>query len=524
MIWFPFVGSINFYRLKRGYMCKKRQPVLYLFFPTLLLLFSPHEIFAGDILKSPVSHALLKRIALFPFTNYTQDRNAGNLITAAVKKEMLEKGYFVVDGDEVEDFLAKRRIRYTNTVARLTAREAGSALSADAVMVGSVDIFEEKDEPVIGITARLVSSKDGSIIWAKHVSSSSHDHEGLLGLGVVKSADKLISMVTRDLVGSLSNVRIVETELRPFEFSGMAISPANAKYGDKVRLKVKVTPITGEPVSVKVVINNYEISLSGEGGGHYGGVVDAPEGEGIYPVDVIVYDQDMRQVSFKSCGKLSVNNTPPNVALTLNKNILASRRKGFVTFTPTLKGLERIDEWKIEILDSDGRLVRSDGGFGKLPKKLIWKGEANNSRLVDDGVYTVRFIAKDAAGNQATLSKILKVKNSPPEIKVNAELVKDKVVFTFAKADKDETLDQWKVSIIDNSGNILEAFNGRGELPDKLEYPLKYGADFDNLSFSIMAVDDAGNTFEFKKFIKTFALKNTPFAKVDRKERVIDDF
>lgn len=152
------------------------------------------------------------------------------------------------------------------------------------------------------------------------------------------------------------------------------------------------------------------------------------------------------------------------------------------------------------------------------------EGEANNFRQVEDGVYSVIFIAKDASGNQTVLHDTLKVKNSPPNIKVTAELVEDKVVFTFAKTDKDEALDQWKVSIIDNSGNILEAFNGKGELPDKLEYPIKYGIDFDNLSFSVTAVDDAGNPFEFKKSIKTFAQKNTPFAKAGGKDRLIADF
>ena len=504
-------------------MQKKCQMVSYLLL-TLLTLTSLPTVFAEEIPKSSNSQVMLKRIALFPFTNFTQTRNAGSSITEAIRKEMQKRGYFVIGDNEVEDFLAKRRIRYTDTVAPLTAREAGNALNADAVMVGGVHTFEEADELVIGITARLVSSKDGSIIWAEHESASGRDHEGLLGLGVIKSSDKLISMVTSDIVGSLSNARKIESELRPFEPSSMVISPASARYGDKVKLRVKVTPITGEPVSVKAVFSDNEISLSGEGNGYYTAVVDAPESEGIYPIDVIAYDQEMRRFSFKSCGKMSIHNTPPNVTLTLNKKVLAPRRKSFVTFTPVLKGVEHIDEWKIEILDDGGRLVRSDGGFGKLPKKLIWKGEANNSRMVDDGVYSVKFVAKDAAGNQTEINDILKVKNSPPEIKVNAELVDDKVVFTFARADKGEDLDQWKVSIIDNSGNILEAFNGSGELPTKLEYPFKDGVDFDNISFSVTAVDDAGNPFEFKKSIKTFALKNTPFAKVGRKDRLIEDF
>lgn len=505
-------------------MVNKKRIVSYGSILALILSLSAPIVLAGELLKPTGSHLQLKRIALFPFTNYTQKKNAGNLITEAIRKEMLEKGYYIAGGNEVEDFLSKRRIRYTNTVSRLTAREAGSALSVDAIMVGNVHIFEEEDEVVIGITARLVSSEDGSIIWADHISLTGRDHEGLLGLGVVKSADKLIPIGTKELVGSLTNVRIVDSNLGPFEPSNLTISPANAKYGDKVKLKVKVTPITETAVAVKAVINNYQISLSDNGAGYYEGVIVAPESEGLYPVDVIAYDQFMKPFTFKSCGKLSINNTPPNVALELDKKVLAPRRKSFVVFSPKSKGINHIDEWKIEILDSEGKLVRSDGGFGKMPKKLIWKGEANNFRQVEDGVYSVIFIAKDASGNQTVLHDTLKVKNSPPNIKVTAELVEDKVVFTFAKTDKDEALDQWKVSIIDNSGNILEAFNGKGELPDKLEYPIKYGIDFDNLSFSVTAVDDAGNPFEFKKSIKTFAQKNTPFAKAGGKDRLIADF
>lgn len=505
-------------------MLRKKRVVSIGFLLALLHLLLIPPASAGEPLSpsAPVSH--LKRIALFPFSNYTANRNAGNYVTEAVRKEMQEKGYFVTGVNEVEDFLAKRRIRYTNTVARLTAREAGSALSVDAVMVGSVNIYEEEDEVVIGITARLVSSEDGSIIWAEHASSAGHDYEGLLGLGIIRSADKLTSMVAKDIISSLSNVRAIVSTVGPFEPSNLTILPSSAKYGDKIKLKVKVTPLTGAPVAVKAVIDNYQISLSDIGAGYYEGVVDAPVKEGLYPVDVIAYDQGTKPFSFKSCGKLTIHNTPPDVDLAFNKKVLAPRRKSFVTFTPLLKSVERVDEWKIEILDSEGKLVRSDGGFGKLPKKLIWKGETNNFRQVEDGVYSVRFIARDAAGNQTVLHDTLKVKNSPPDIKVNAELVEDKVVFTFAKADKDEALDQWKVSIIDNTGNILKAFNGKGELPSKLEYPVKDGVDFDNISFSVTAIDDAGNPFELKKSIKTFALKNTPFAKVGGKAQLIADF
>lgn len=503
----------------------KRHPVVYCVLAILLLAATSRKVCAAEGIQGPGT-ALIKRVVILPFSNYTDDPDAGSLVTGAVRKEMLKRGYVIVDEEAADDFLSKRRIRHTGTVTRVTAREMGKALYADAVMVGGVDLYEQGNDLIVGITARLISSKDGGILWAEHLSYSGWDYEGLLGLGVIESIDTLTSMVTKDLVGSVPAVTPGFGDLRPFEAASVNVSPSRARSGDAIRLKVKVTAITGEPVLVKAVVDSKDVSLSDAGDGYYEGVVDAPRGEGLYPVDVIAYDRDMNSFSFKACGKISIDNTSPKVALMVDRKAIAPRRKGFVLFTPVLKDVAAIDEWAIEISDGAGNLVRSDGGFGKLPKKLVWKGETNNARLVDDGEYRIRFIVKDAAGNASVLSDTVRVKNSPPDVQVDARLVDETLVFTFALTARyeNEAIDVWKVTISDDKGTLLESFNGKGGLPPRLEYPVEEGFDLNSISFSVTVTDEAGNPFEFKKALKTFALRNNPFAKMDRKERTIVDF
>lgn len=510
-------------------MFEKRRIISYLLVLTLLLV-SAHKVCAAEHatehIESSSIPADVKRVVLLPITNYTENPKAGNIITEAIKKELLGKGYFVVDADLVEDFLAKRRIRDTNVVSRLTAREMGKVLGADAVLVGSADLFssEGDNEVTVGVTARLVCTMDGGILWAEHLSSSGLDYEGLLGLGAIKSIDTLTSMVTKSLVRSVPEVASRGSALRPFETAGMNVSPAKARHGDKISLSVKMVPITGDPVLVKAVIGGKEVSLAGNGSGNYVGVLDAPDIEGNYPVDVIAYDQDMRPFSFRSCGKVCIHNTPPQVAIMLDKKILAPKRKNYVKITPVLKDIEDIDDWKIEILDSEGKLVRDGNGYGKLPKKLIWKGEANNASLVPDGEYKVRFTVKNVDGNQTVLNDTVKVKNTPPAIKVAVSLVDEMLILTFNTAAKDEVIDEWKVSILDDKGAPLGTFNGEGEIPHKLEYPVKEGIDLNNISFLVTATDDAGNPFEFKNSLKNMPLKKSTFAKMNGNERVLDDF
>lgn len=502
-----------------------------LVFPILIILslalVNAAPVFAGQT-SVPINdnNFLVKRIVILPFESFVEKPEAVGVIRKALKDEIKKKGLLLItDDDVVEEFLARRRTRYTNSVTRVTAREMGMLLDADAVMVGSIDSYSEDDGEVrAGITARLVSTIDGSIIWADNVAYTGRDFEGLLGLGTVRSVEKLSAMVVRDFVKGIPDKFFLrDSALSPFEVADVTTYPLRARSGDNVKIKVKMLSIIDDPKEVRAVVNGKEVSLlKTDDPELYEGVMDAPSEEGAYPVDLVALDAADKPFSFKSAGVISVDNTPPKVALKLNRTVFAPKRKGFVLFTPMLKTIEDIDGWEIEILNSEGEVVRNDRGFGNLPKELIWRGEANKLRPVGDGDYRYKFIIRDASGNETVLSDALRVKNTAPEIQVDVEMSDNKLRFIFESPAKDEEIENWKLSILEN-GRVVNAFDGKEGLPPEIDYTFSDGADLNKYSFTITAIDKAGNPFELSKPITSSLLKKTPFAKLIE-NRLVEDF
>ena len=185
---------------------------------------------------------ILKSIAILPLENFTEEPKATEIVTEHIKKELKGKGWVLITKPEtVEQFLAKRRIRYTGAVTRLTVREMGKVLGIDAVLVGSVIQFKgSKDKSTVGVSARLISALDGSLIWADSLAYTTRDFEGILGLGVVTSIDEVSAIVVKDLVRSIADrFFIAQAALSPFEIERVAVYPTVGKGGDKIDLKIK---------------------------------------------------------------------------------------------------------------------------------------------------------------------------------------------------------------------------------------------------------------------------------------------
>lgn len=471
---------------------------------------------------------LLKRVVILPFENFTENSKAVSLVKKTLKEELRKKGLILIAGDDmVEDFLAKRRMRSTNSVTRFAAREMGMVLDADAVMVGSVDIFSEGagGDVRAGITARLVSTIDGSIIWADNIAYTGRDFAGVLGLGAIESLDKLASLVVKDAVKSIPDRFFIrDSSLSPFEAADVVTTPVRVRSGENVKLSVRMLPIVDEPRNVRALVSGKDLPMENVAGtDYYECSVEAPVGEGAFSVDVVAFDKELKKYSFKSIGEIYVDNTPPKLAMKLSRTVFSPKRKGFVVLTPSLKNIKEIDEWQMEILNNEGAVVRSDRGFGKLPKELVWKGEANSQRLLEDGEYTYRFTVKDVAGNQTVMTDKLKIKSSAPDIQVDVELTDNALHFFFGIPSKDEAIDSWKLSILDN-GKVLNVFRGEGALPPQIEYPIENGYDLSKVTVQVTATDNAGNPFEFKKSIPSILLKKTPFAKLNEKSKIVEDF
>jgi len=145
------------------------------------------------------------RIALFPFENLTDDNNALIEIMSVLKSQLEKKGLEIVDDDNLNKFLLKERVRSTGYVSRDIAQKLGKELNVKAILIGSITSYYPIKNPQVGVLARLIDSTDGVILWANQASATGEDYTKILGLGTVKTMDRLIPIVVDRLLDSFSS-------------------------------------------------------------------------------------------------------------------------------------------------------------------------------------------------------------------------------------------------------------------------------------------------------------------------------
>ena len=464
----------------------------------------------------------IRRIAILPLVNYTDEPDAADRIEGLLREGLRRRGMEVATQDEVDAFLALKRIRYTGGITRLNAREMGKVLGVEAILLGSVNLYADMNgEVYTGVTLRLISTADGEIVWTKVLSYSGRDFEGILGLGLVTSLEELSRRVVVGLLEELPRaIPIDDSKIRPFEIERVEVYPEAVRGGDKVEVRVKFHSFVDRPVEIKARIGDVEALLRPLKMDEYGGFIQVPQAEGVHLIDVIAsYGGDLTY-EYPAVGKAVVDNTPPVIDIKVSREIFAPRRKGYVMLRPRLLSYERIEQWEIRILDEMGRVVRSDKGYGKLPKGLIWRGEDNRFQMVEDGRYTYRFAAMDSAGNIAVLSGTLRVKNRPPSVDISIEEGEDRLIFNF-DYNPDEAIKEWEVVLLSPEGKQIKVIRGKGDLPRRLEYPLVGSVDVKRLSFAVDVRDRAGNHFRVTRPVSMALIKKTPFAE---RKKVLKDF
>ncbi len=104
--------------------------------------------------------------------------------------------------------------------------------------------------------------------------------------------------------------------------------------------------------------------------------------------------------------RLDVNNTPPQPDLSLDPGSLNPQAAG-EAFVPTLlrlslKGGRAAKSWRMEILDSSGKVFRTYEGQGAPPETLAWDGKGDQRQSLTSGqVYSARLWAADPLGLEA---------------------------------------------------------------------------------------------------------------------------
>jgi outer membrane protein OmpA-like peptidoglycan-associated protein len=231
---------------------------------------------------------------------------------------------------------------------------------------------------------------------------------------------------------------------------------------------------------------------------------DNPLGCIIYFGDIYYEGEEIKAAEIYS------DKTPPTISFNMwPKKVEVSTYQATieVNFDISCDDNKSVEEWKIEVLNEQGKPVKKFSGSGKTKKVLTWDGlDEVYGKLVPEGIYKVVFTAKDHVGNVSTkeeevltinrLQQVQEVvKEVPKEIKISEDekfirvQIQSQVLFEFGKYN---LMPQSK-KILQNVVELLKAYPKNKILVEG--HTDSVGSDEYNLKLSKLRAE------EVKKFL-----------------------
>ena len=184
-------------------------------------------------------------------------------------------------------------------------------------------------------------------------------------------------------------------------------------------------------------------------------------------------------------------------------------KKDSVKFKLNTDNKDGIIEWKLDIKDSGGRVVRSfnSNSLGPdLPAEVIWDGKAEGGTAVTDGIYSsILNLRYDTGNNPISKPKDVKLDTRSPEIEIyiddlhispNEDGAKE--TLTIYQRIRGEEDDIFSAGIKNEEGTVVREFSWEGSVPSEIIWdgkddegvPLPEGL----YTYSVYGEDAAGNS------------------------------
>ncbi|MFZ5907259.1 MAG: CsgG/HfaB family protein [Nitrospirota bacterium] len=160
-----------------------------------------------------------ENIALLPFENFTEDAAVVKFLMPKVRSSLEEKGFTVIDEARVEEFLLKERIRTTGCIGREAAGKMEQELGVQGIVIGSVNSFSNGENPIVGLSARIVRAADCAILWADNAAFTGEDFTTILELGTIRDIGQLTDRVLDVLFASLTAYPQSESEEKRYKIA-----------------------------------------------------------------------------------------------------------------------------------------------------------------------------------------------------------------------------------------------------------------------------------------------------------------
>lgn len=467
-------------------------------------------------------------IVIVPFDNLSGEELTLDF-TQALHDHFNGTGFNIIARDRLEQFFIKRRVRRTRLIGRDIVREVGETFGADALIMGSINLLSEGENPRVDVSAQLVNSFDSSIIWSNSVVYSGNDFATFLGIGKIRSLKRLVEIAINDLLrdmpvqdtsegfegGGEKNKRDIEQDTgdgkkervaAPFEIVQAGFYPKVAPGGKSVGLVIEVREISERPTFMNAIVQDKDVPLFFDGDRWHSGSFISPRAEGVYTLKLYVAGKSNKVFFLDALASLVVDNTPPAVTIASHTVLISPNNDGindYALFSPSLLRADAMEEWRFEVRDKHGELIRTAEGRGGLPTGLIWRGENDAFKPVGDGTYFAQLIIEDKAGHEVATDKVMvKVDRTAPAVELTLDKIEEQIVTFNVKGKNLGEIAEWDITIYDQDDAPIGTFSGQLNIPSTLSCTLKKKVLIlkkINFTYSLAIRDSAGNLSVLEK-------------------------
>ncbi len=191
--------------------------------------------------KAKDQYTRIKRVAIFPFENYSDTKDADKTIDTLLTTAIREERVFdeVEESRFVRDTMKKLKITSTDIIDKEVVKKLGDEMGVEGIVYGKIVAYgkgKEKDaSSQVTMDMALLDPAGGKVLWVGNVSSY-----GGLTLGKVfgVTEGKLDIEVARDAVRKLASSMADEVErARDRERRGMIAELRKEEEKERVRLE-----------------------------------------------------------------------------------------------------------------------------------------------------------------------------------------------------------------------------------------------------------------------------------------------
>lgn len=153
--------------------------------------------------------SVVKKMAVLPMENLSTDQLAGEKVRKAVVSELLAAGVIdIIEIGQVNRTLNQQGIQNVTALSADDLKKLGTALGAQALVLGSVETFDRVNVggvafPEVSVTLRALDVATGTIVWS---ASQTGGGPGIAGRLFGMGGDTMTEATQKTVRGALRSL------------------------------------------------------------------------------------------------------------------------------------------------------------------------------------------------------------------------------------------------------------------------------------------------------------------------------